>query len=90
MSDSPSWYTPTTRARTVPSGLNGTVTSATLRVLLKSPPPTDTVPVKSRLTACLRTRLIEADGLPEPVNRPVAPRTTSTRSYSATSSAESP
>ncbi|MNT29437.1 hypothetical protein D3C72_1651760 [compost metagenome] len=34
----------------------------------------------------MRTRLIDAAGLPAPFNRPVEPRTTSIRSYSAVSS----
>ncbi|MNQ87171.1 hypothetical protein D3C85_1023830 [compost metagenome] len=50
------------------------------RYWFHEPAPALTEPVNSRLLACLRTRLMDAPGLPAPVIRPVAPRTTSMRS----------
>ncbi len=76
---------PTARARTVPLALRGVVTSTVARVLPKLSPPTVTLPVSVLLSACLRIRLTEAEGLPVPVSRPAAPRTISTRWYSAVS-----
>jgi len=48
--------------------------------LLQEPAVSFSDAVAVRLSACLRTRLIDAAGLPAPVIRPVAPRTTSMRS----------
>ena len=74
------WYMATMRARTVPASFRGVDRSATPRYWFQEPAPALTVPVNSRALACLRTRLMEAEGLPAPVIRPVAPRTTSMRS----------
>ncbi|MNI33206.1 hypothetical protein D3C73_871410 [compost metagenome] len=65
-------------------------TSTVVRVRPQLPTFTDTLPVSSALSACLRIRFTDADGLPAPLSRPVAPRTTSTRSYRARSRPESP
>ncbi|WP_237732447.1 hypothetical protein [Achromobacter xylosoxidans] len=80
MYESDFWYSVTMRARTVPAAFSGVVRSADPRYWFQDPMPALTSPVNSRLLACLRTRLIEAEGLPAPVIRPVAPRTTSMRS----------
>jgi hypothetical protein len=83
-------YSPTTRARTLPEAFIGVETSLIARRSFQLPMPASTQPVTVLLSACLRTRLIAADGLPAPVIRPVAPRTMSTRSYSASELATSP
>ncbi|MNV76004.1 hypothetical protein D3C71_1693320 [compost metagenome] len=68
------------RARTVPASFSGVDMSSVPRYWFHEPKPALTEPVKVLLLACLRTRLIDAPGLPAPVIRPVAPRTTSMRS----------
>ena len=79
MYDSRSSKAPATRARTRPSAKIGPETSASIRPRFQLPATAATEAANSRVGA-LRSRLTVAEGSPEPVTRPVAPRTTSTRS----------
>ena len=81
---------PMRRARTRPSSVSGVDRSTVARRWFHEPMPSDAAPANTLLSACLRTRLTEADGLPAPVSSPVAPRTTSMRSYSSGSLLEAP
>ncbi|EWS63849.1 hypothetical protein Y695_02915 [Hydrogenophaga sp. T4] len=70
----------TRRARTEASLLSGVVRSSVPARWFQLPSSAFAVAVKVLLFACLRTRLMAADGSPAPFNRPVEPRTTSIRS----------
>ncbi len=61
-----------------------------MRRLSQRPTVASIVPSSFLLKARLRTRFSAADGVPAPVIRPVAPRTTSTRSYRARLPSTSP
>ena len=73
----------TTRPRTDASLFRGVLRSRVPARWFQLPSSVSTVAVKVLLVACLRTRLMAADGSPAPLSSPVAPRTTSIRSKGA-------
>ncbi|MCY1509430.1 hypothetical protein D9M68_437730 [compost metagenome] len=90
MKESRSSVMPMRRARTRPSFVTGVCRSTVPRRRFHEPSASDALPANTLLSACLRTRFTEADGLPAPVSSPVEPRTTSMRSYSTGSLVEAP